>query len=67
MNTYINALKFIIRCIRGLYFIFLFSFFHSQISDTSNSLFIGQESRVYVTSDTDNLVYAYSGNETSTH
>ena len=52
----------------SLYFIFLFSFFHSQIiSDTSNSIFIGQESTIYVTSDTDNFVYAYSGTETSTH
>ena len=62
--------KFLLKNKRGysLYFIFLFSFFHSQIiSDTSNSIFIGQESTIYVTSDTDNFVYAYSGTETSTH
>ncbi|RLJ22943.1 hypothetical protein CLU97_4703 [Chryseobacterium sp. 7] len=69
IHTYIHALKFLLKNKRSysLYFIFLFSFFHSQISDTSNSIFIGQESTIYVTSDTDNFVYAYSGNETSTH
>ena len=51
----------------SLYFILIFSFFNSQISDTGNSIFIGQESTIYVTSDTDNFMYAYSGNETSTH
>ncbi len=51
----------------SLYFIFLFSFFHSLISNTSNSIFIVQEPTIYVTSDPDNSVYAYSGNETSTH
>lgn len=65
--TYIHTLKFIFRWIRGFYFIFVFSFFHSQINDTNSSIFIGQESTIYVISDTDNLVDVYSGNETSTH
>lgn len=69
-NKYLFLLRF--SNISGkICFIYLFFSLYANnaqiISDTSNSIFIGQESTIYVTSDTDNLVYAYSGTETSTH
>lgn len=51
---------------KGRNLIFICSFCQSQVvRDTSNS--IGGKSTIYVTSDADNLVYAYSENEASTH
>lgn len=60
-------LRFMFHSNKVGYLIFIFSFCQSQvISDTSNSIFIGDKSTIYVTSDAYNVVYTYSGNESST-